>query len=66
LSDIQYLSKLDRGAKPEETVQCGFKLEITNVDKDYNHLRVYSIERASLNGTPISRIVKDVEVDTST
>ena len=60
-SDIQYLSVLDRGAKVDERVICGFRLNITNIDNTYDYLRVYSYQRNSLNGEGIANIVSEVK-----
>lgn len=60
-SDIQYLSVPDRGAKVDEIVICGFRLNITNIDNTYDYLRVYSYQRNSLNGEGIANIVSEVK-----
>lgn len=60
-SDIQYLSVPDRGAKVDEKVICGFRLNITNIDNTYDYLRVYSYQRNSLNGEGIANIVSEVK-----
>lgn len=56
-SDIQYLSVPDRGAKVDEKVICGFKLNISNIDTTYDYIRIYSYQRNSLNGEGIANIV---------
>lgn len=61
-SDIQYLSVPDRGAKVDERVICGFRLNITNIDNTYDYLRVYSYQRNSLNGEGIANIVNEVKI----
>lgn len=60
-SDIQYLSVPDRGAKVDEKVICGFRLNITNIDNTYDYLRVYSYQRNSLNGEGVANIVSEVK-----
>lgn len=61
-SDIQYLSIPDRGAKVDEKIICGFRLNITNIDNTYDYLRVYSYQRNSLNGEGIANIVNEVKI----
>ena len=62
-SPLEYINFKDRGASPEEVVNCEFKLEISNLDINYTNLRVYSIHRTSLNGEPKAKLVADVEIN---
>lgn len=58
---LYYISPSDRGASPEEKVSCSFKITITNVEyENFDYIRVYSIQRTSLNGTPIAKRVADI------
>ena len=38
------------------------KISITNPDTSFDYLRLYSIQRTSLNGTPIVKIVGDYKL----
>lgn len=64
-SDLQYVTEYNRAAGPDETVVCNFKIDISNVDTTYDYARVYSMQRTSLNTTPICRIVSDVNINNS-
>ena len=63
-SNIAYVSPLfynafaDRAASPEENVTNTFIINITNPDRNFDYLRIYSILRTSLDGTPqVKRLV---------
>ena len=60
---LQYISLQSRGASPEEKVRTSFTIEIKNLDKRFDYIRIYSIHRASVNGTPNVLQVVDLEVD---
>lgn len=62
VSPLYYLSYADRGANPEERTSCSFTLTIKKPDEHFNCIRVYSIQRTSLDATPIARIVQDLEI----
>ena len=62
-SDLNYVSYSDRGGSPTDNIVCNFKLDISNIDTTYDYIRVYSLERTSLNTTPICRIVKDTSIN---
>ena len=64
-SDLQYVTEYNRAAGPDETVVCNFKIDISNVDTIYDYARVYSMQRTSLNTTPICRIVGDININNS-
>ena len=64
-SDLQYVTEYNRAAGPDENVVCSFKINIDNVDTTYGYARVYSMQRTSLNTTPICRIVADVNINNS-
>lgn len=64
-SDLQYITEYNRAAGPDETVVCSFKIDISNVDTTYDYARVYSMQRTSLNTTPICRIVGDININNS-
>lgn len=58
LSDLNYIAFKDRGASPETSVNCQFKINITKLDSNFEYVRIYSIHRTSKNGTPsIKRII---------
>lgn len=61
-TELNYISYADRGASPEEIVNCTFQIKIDNIQKDFDYIRLYSILRTSLNGTPEVKIVSDVKI----
>ena len=57
VSPLYYLSPYDRGARPDEKVTASFEIKISNVDQKFDYLRIYSIQRTSLNDTPIVKLL---------
>lgn len=64
-SDLQYLSKIDRGCKEGESSNCAFKLTIKQQQDNeiYDYLRIYSVIRTSENATPTATIVADIDLN---
>ena len=61
-SPLYYLSHPDRGASPEEKVSGSFQIDIKGVDTHFDYLRIYSIQRTSLNLEPIVKVVTDIQL----
>lgn len=59
-SPLLYTSHKDRGGSPEDKVDNGFEVTIENPDTNFDYVRIYSIMRTSVNGTPIARRVEDI------
>ena len=59
-SPLYYISYNNRGASPEDKVSNSFNIVITNVDKRFDYVRIYSIHRTSINATPDVRRVVDL------
>lgn len=59
-SPLYYISYNNRGASPEDRVSNSFNIEVANVDKRFDYIRVYSIHRTSINATPDVRRVVDL------
>ena len=59
-SPLYYISYNNRGASPEDRVSNSFSIEIENVDRKFDYLRIYSIQRTSINATPNVRRVVDL------
>ena len=57
---LYYISYIGRGASPEDRVGNAFKITVTGVDGNFDYLRIYSIQRTSLNGTPIVKRIQDI------
>ena len=66
VSPLFYLAHNDRGAEVEESVTNSFKITIGSVDPTFDYIRLYSIQRTSLETTPIVSIVEDIENTGST
>lgn len=64
-SPLLYTSYLDRGASPDSKVSTGFNIKITDVDPNFDKIRIYSILRTSLDAVPQARIVKDIQIQSS-
>lgn len=62
MTPLYYISEVDRGIMADETVGCSFKIKVKNPDIRFDYMRVYSIQRTSLNGVPIVKIVKDIKL----
>lgn len=62
ITPLYYISEKERGLMADETVGCSFKISIENPDTRFDYLRIYSIQRTSLEGTPIVKIVKDLKL----
>lgn len=64
-SPLFYISPADRGGRPDESVSNSFKITINKVDRNFKYVRIYSILRTSLDGTPITKRVADIKTDSS-
>lgn len=62
VSPLIPISFFGRAGSPEEKVSNSFRIVINNPDTTFEYLRLYSIFRSSLNGTPICRRVEDVKL----
>lgn len=62
-SSLYYLTHEDRGASPEEGVVNSFKIKISSVDTSFSFIRLYSIQRTSIDGTPIVKLLDDIALD---
>ena len=65
-SDLQYISLPDRGANPDEAVNCVFDFTIDNVDTSYQYMRIYATYRAGLNSNAEGRLVTELQINDST
>jgi len=60
LSTLYYLAHSDRGASPEEKVSTSFAIKINNPDYNFDYIRLYSIQRTSLNSEPLVKKLDDI------
>lgn len=64
-SPLYYISYNNRGASPEDKVSNSFNIEVVNVDRRFDYIRIYSIHRTSINATPDVRRVVDLAIPTA-
>lgn len=62
LSTLYYLSHSDRGASPEDKVTSSFNIKINNPDYNFDYIRLYSIQRTSLNAEPFVKKIEDIPI----
>lgn len=62
-SELQYIAHTDRGASPDDKVSTAFKIDIVNPDRNFDYIRVYSIQRTSIDATPLVTKVVDLPID---
>lgn len=61
-SPLLYISYRDRGASPEDKVENAFQIKISNIDTNFDYLRIYSIQRNSIDATPICKRIQDIAI----
>lgn len=64
-SPLYYISYNNRGASPEDRVSNSFNIEVTDIDKRFDYIRIYSIHRTSINATPDVKRVVDLAISTT-
>ncbi|MCF0115609.1 MAG: hypothetical protein HUJ56_09660, partial [Erysipelotrichaceae bacterium] len=65
ISPLNYISYNNRGASPEDIVGVEFTINVSNIDKGFDYLRIYSIHRSSLDATPYVKRVVDLSIEDS-
>lgn len=64
---LYYISYMDRGTSPNDTsVENAFQITINNVDHNFDYLRIYSIQRTSVNDAPIAKRIQDIQLNDNT
>ena len=61
-SSVFTIDLLKRGGKADETGKCGFKITLTNLNKDFDRIRVYSAIRTTQEGALLVKIVGDYDI----
>lgn len=59
---LQYIAFSDRGGSPEEAIGNTFQIKVNNVDTKFDYIRIYSIYRTSINGTPVVKRLTDISL----
>ena len=62
VSSLYYLTHDDRGASPEDFVTGSFKITIDNPDTNIDYLRLYSIQRTSIDAEPIVKLLDNIDI----
>lgn len=65
VSSLYYLSNLDRGTSPEGKVSSSFTIKIGKLDTNYDYVRLYSIQRTSIDAVPFVRHIVDLPTSSS-
>lgn len=60
---LLYLTDQYRGLSAESTASCAFNITFTDVDTSFDKLNIYSIIRTSENGTPVTKLVTQLDID---
>lgn len=59
---LQYISYVDRAGSPEDKISNCFKITVSNVDANFEYMRIYSILRTSKDAVPLAKRVQDIEI----
>ena len=62
VSPLNYINYTDRGAKPNDSIGCSFKIVCNNLDSNFEYARLYSIQRTSINSTPVVKRLADFPI----
>lgn len=60
---LLYNTYKDRAGSPEDKMNMSYRLILSNLDKSFDYLRVYSIVRTSLDAVPTVKIIGDYSLD---
>lgn len=63
-SPLFYVTPPTRGASAEESVRCGFTIDIELPDANFDFIRIYSILRTSIDAVPTVKRIVDIQVPT--
>ena len=64
-SDLQYITEYNRGEAPDKSVVCSFELNFTNLDTNFEYIRIYSVYRTSYNGEVVAQLVADKKISSN-
>lgn len=62
VTPLMYTSFADRAVAPDDKVDNVFEITVRGLDTYFDFLRIYSIQRTSLNDTPIVKRVQDISL----
>lgn len=58
-SPLLYAAMNNRGGSPEEKSSNSFNISLSNLDTNFDYVRIYSIFRTSIDATPTVKVVGD-------
>lgn len=61
-SGLQYSSPINRGGNPEEPVSNVFSITVQNVDRKFQYMRIYSVQRTSIDAVPTVKRIVDIPI----
>lgn len=62
VSPLYYISPKESGLAADDTSGCSFEITLSNLNTDFDFVRLYAIYRSSENATPNVRIVGDYAI----
>ena len=62
VSRLYYIGYSNRGASPEDKCSRSFNIKITRYNLSYSYIRIYSLIRTSINGTPSAKRLIDLKI----
>lgn len=62
VSPLYYITHHDRGASPEDKLSNSFSIKISDINKNFDSVRVYSVHRTSINSVPEAKLIVDIPV----
>ena len=65
VTPLFYTSYPNRAGSPEDRLSNAFKITVSNVDNNFDYLRIYSIFRTSRDAVPTVKRVVDLELKSS-
>lgn len=61
-SPLFYTSFKNRGGGPEDSVNNSFTITLSNLDTSFDYVRIYSIQRTSIDSTPSAKRIVDINI----
>lgn len=66
VSPLYYLAHDNRGASAEDKVSNSFNIKISSVDKNFDYVRLYSLQRTSNNDNVVAKLLDDIPIEGTT
>lgn len=61
-TSLYYLSNGNKGAAPDSTAGCSFRIVLSDFDRSFDYIRIYSLIRTSYNTVPQLNIVNELAI----